>query len=150
MSKDLEPVTIGTPTTRNPDAWPVRAADGTRIGEIRQCHPGTWIAQRRGQACRTGIYETQEAAARACGWQLVFPAGSPDAINRAATFLPQVDGDTRPCITIGGVQVYAYLDRDGSLRVSVDTDTSELPEATPVVFTMNGDFVYAERLRHDR
>ncbi|GAA1614381.1 hypothetical protein GCM10009733_008230 [Nonomuraea maheshkhaliensis] len=46
------------------------------------------------------------------------------AANQAAAFLPVRDAYTLPCLTIAGVQVYAYLDpKIGAVRVSVDLDT---------------------------
>ncbi|MEU9887978.1 hypothetical protein [Sphaerisporangium sp. NPDC051011] len=49
-----------------------------------------------------------------------------EAANRAAGFSPQVDDKTRPCMTVAGVQVYAYLDpKVGAVRVSIDLDTPE-------------------------
>lgn len=70
-------------------------------------------------------------------------------LNQAASFLPMTgsyldeDSDgTLPCLTVGGVQVYAYFE-DGVLRVSVDTETSE-PEAqneegeVPIEFAIDG------------
>jgi hypothetical protein len=55
-----------------------------------------------------------------------------DAVNTAATFDPQFetpDGEdhdgSRPCLTVAGVQVYAYVQDDGTLRVSLDFDTAD-------------------------
>ncbi len=43
-------------------------------------------------------------------------------INRAAVFHPQTaDERTRPCLEVGGVQVYAYYER-GELRIGVHYD----------------------------
>ncbi|MFE4863214.1 hypothetical protein, partial [Streptomyces sp. NPDC056670] len=76
--------------------------------------------------------------------------------NLGVTFLPQepVDPDgernTRPCMTVGTVQVYAYRE-DGRLIVSVDTDgvdsTGESDETdadgnVPMEITINGNDVY--------
>jgi hypothetical protein len=45
--------------------------------------------------------------------------------NRMARFLPMTAAaETRPCVEVGGIQVYAYLD-DGVLRVSVHYDGVE-------------------------
>jgi hypothetical protein len=56
-----------------------------------------------------------------------------DAINEAVTFDPQVPTSPgedpnmtrRPCLTVAGVQVYAYVDDDGVLTVSIDYDTAD-------------------------
>ncbi|MBF6085193.1 hypothetical protein IU485_27855 [Nocardia cyriacigeorgica] len=46
--------------------------------------------------------------------------------NHTAKFLPGTEPDTRPCIEVGGVQVYAYWDEmTGVLRVSVHLDEVE-------------------------
>jgi hypothetical protein len=45
--------------------------------------------------------------------------------NLDTVFHPQTDDDELPCIEVGGVLVYAYLDPDsGTVRVSVDLDTA--------------------------
>jgi hypothetical protein len=55
-----------------------------------------------------------------------------DAVNTAATFDPQFEtpegeehDGSRPCLTVAGVQVYAYVQNDGTLRVSLDFDTAD-------------------------
>ncbi|WP_329431308.1 hypothetical protein OG339_47930 (plasmid) [Streptosporangium sp. NBC_01495] len=61
---------------------------------------------------------------------MVFPAAyeplSPDycdAANRIAEFLPKINDMTLPCLSIGGVAIFAYLHhRTGAVRVSVDLD----------------------------
>lgn len=68
-------------------------------------------------------------------------------LNRAAKFLPQTDDETRPCIELAGVQVYAYLDNDGVLRVSVDLDTADErlkddEDCVTVRMTVQGETVY--------
>lgn len=55
--------------------------------------------------------------------------------NRAAVFHPETGEDTRPCIEIAGVLVFAYIDQDGTVRVSVHLDTTD-----PAVLD-NGDLV---------
>lgn len=45
-----------------------------------------------------------------------------EAVNLAARFLPQEEEGTRPCVEVGGAQVYAYW-AEGALSVSVDLDT---------------------------
>lgn len=42
-----------------------------------------------------------------------------DSLNENVTFLPQVEEGERPCMVVGGVQVYAYFE-SGELCVSVD------------------------------
>ncbi|GAA1978205.1 hypothetical protein [Kitasatospora viridis] len=51
---------------------------------------------------------------------------NPKTANAAATFLPAdpAEPGTLPCIEIGGAQVYAYLDDDGTLCVSVNLETA--------------------------
>jgi hypothetical protein len=66
-----------------------------------------------------------------------------DAINRGASFAPQTSGSvaedewdgTRPCLTVAGVQVYAYVEtvditEGPRLIVSVDYDTAGDSEHT--------------------
>jgi hypothetical protein len=57
----------------------------------------------------------------------------PQAVNTGARFLPQTPrppgaawDSTRPCLTVAGFQVYAYVDPEGCLVVSVDTETTEM------------------------
>ncbi len=64
--------------------------------------------------------------------------------NAEAKFLPMTDGGEaeRPCLVIGGVQVYAYF-KDGALVVSIDADDA-YPEflngsELPYRFTVNGE-----------
>ncbi|WNZ14891.1 hypothetical protein [Streptomyces sp. 11x1] len=73
-----------------------------------------------------------------------------DEFNRAASFLPQVDDDTKPCIVIGGAQVYAYVEPGVGIVVSLHVDTGEIPaallspqETVPVRITVNGSDVYS-------
>ncbi|MER7497094.1 hypothetical protein ABT033_31415 [Streptomyces pharetrae] len=73
-----------------------------------------------------------------------------DEFNRAASFLPQVDDDTKPCIVIGGAQVYAYVEPGVGIVVSLHVDTGEIPdvllsarETVPVHITVNGSDVYS-------
>jgi hypothetical protein len=63
------------------------------------------------------------------------PAGSTDAqcsscdpgrLNTAASFSAQAEPYTRPCLTIACVHVFAYVDGEGCLTVSVDLDESRL------------------------
>lgn len=52
----------------------------------------------------------------------------PDEIaefNRTAVFHPEAGDDTRPCIEVAGVLVFAYVDRGGIVRVSIHLDTAE-------------------------
>ncbi len=66
--------------------------------------------------------------------------GDLDRINQAATFDPQLEtppgearDGARPCLTVAGVQVYAYvehLDQGPTLVVSVDYDTAGHGTAT--------------------
>lgn len=73
-----------------------------------------------------------------------------DEFNRAASFLPQVDDDTKPCVVIGGAQVYAYVEPGVGIVVSLHVDTGEIPdvlssaeETVPVRITVNGSDVYS-------
>lgn len=45
--------------------------------------------------------------------------------NRAAVFHPETGEDTRPCVEVAGVLVFAYVDQSGIVRVSVHLDTAE-------------------------
>lgn len=66
--------------------------------------------------------------------------------NAEAKFLPMTDGgeDERPCIEIGGMQVYAYFEA-GRLVISLHVDTGDAnPEfldgdELPYEFTVNGE-----------
>ncbi|MGK5677630.1 hypothetical protein [Actinoplanes sp. URMC 104] len=80
-----------------------------------------------------GTYETLDAAKAAADRheQTGDVAGRDEQamrrdMNLNARFLPQTgDEVTRPCIEVGGVQVYAYIDEaTGQLRVSIDYDTA--------------------------
>lgn len=67
-------------------------------------------------------------------------------VNQSAWFTPQGPADTRPCVTIGGVQVYVYFD-DGELRVSVHYDTAHPEVMTeagtiPTRVSLGGDVEY--------
>jgi hypothetical protein len=71
-----------------------------------------------------------------------------EAVNRAARFLPQDEEDTRPCVEIGTVQVYAYR-KGGRLVVSVDldgvdTEGGEIRDdgTVPMVITVQGREVF--------
>jgi len=48
-----------------------------------------------------------------------------DLFNRAAKFHPMTSEDTLPAVEISGVFVFVYVDDDGTLRVTVDTDTAD-------------------------
>ncbi len=69
-------------------------------------------------------------------------------INRAAAFLPMddVEAGELPCVTVGGAQVYVYVE-NGVLRVSVDLDGAEAPlrradNVIPLHVTVQGDEVF--------
>lgn len=50
----------------------------------------------------------------------------PGRLNTTASFSAQGEPYTRPCLTIAGVQVFAYVDGEGCLTVRVDLDESRL------------------------
>jgi hypothetical protein len=54
----------------------------------------------------------------------------PDGLNSAAEFAPQAEPFTRPCLTVAGAQVYAYVDDRGCYVLSVDLDTAQLHYGT--------------------
>ena len=57
-----------------------------------------------------------------------------DALNRAAVFYPRIDEDGLPCIEVGGVLVFAYLDPDPlAVRISVHLDSLDWESLVPVV-----------------
>lgn len=69
-------------------------------------------------------------------------------LNRAARFLPQQGQDTRPCLTVAGVQVYAYVSDEGVLMVSVNLDDATEPltdgdTTVPMIVTVGGRAVFA-------
>ncbi|WP_280428295.1 hypothetical protein [Nocardia brasiliensis] len=45
--------------------------------------------------------------------------------NRTAVFHPESGDDTHPCLEVAGVLVFAYVDQDGIVRVSVHLDSAE-------------------------
>lgn len=70
-----------------------------------------------------------------------------DKINEAAKFYPKEQGNTFPCVEVGGVQVYVYFDEDGVLAVSVHYDGAEqdvlAPDGVvPTRFTASGEDVW--------
>lgn len=71
-----------------------------------------------------------------------------EEFNRAAEFSPQVDDDTKPYISVGGVQVYAYLHAaTGTVRVSIDLDDPDpsllRPDSTvPLSVTCQGNPIF--------
>lgn len=46
----------------------------------------------------------------------------PRGLNTSATFSPQREPFTRPCLTVADAQVYVYVDEDGYMVVSVDLE----------------------------
>lgn len=63
--------------------------------------------------------------------------------NVEARFLPMTEDWERPCLVIGGVQVYAYFDQ-GRMVISLDIDSDAYPEfldgqELPYVFTVNDE-----------
>ena len=50
-----------------------------------------------------------------------------DKANRSAEFFPQSSDDELPMLQIAGIRIFAYLDRsrDGSLRLTVETDGAD-------------------------
>lgn len=76
---------------------------------------------------------------------------TPDALNKAATFLPaDPDGGTLPAVQVGGVIVFAYFEEPGVLRVSVDLDDVEPgltrpgDDTLPMVIKVQGSEVFAD------
>lgn len=70
-----------------------------------------------------------------------------DAFNRAAVLLPQTDDGTLPCVQVAGVQVYAYVDASGVVRVAVHLDTTDstlldVAGLVPLVITVADTVVY--------
>lgn len=63
-----------------------------------------------------------------------------------ATFLPATNDDELPAIRVAGVLVFVYPTEDGTLRVSIDLDESELAvgpdELTPIEVTCQGHTVW--------
>lgn len=71
-----------------------------------------------------------------------------DALNYGVRFLPADPDDegTKPCVEIGGVQVYVYA-TDGRLVISAHFDTAEPPllggdGTVPVSVWMGGEEVF--------
>lgn len=76
------------------------------------------------------------AALRGLRWEGAgyrFPdAGACRAINEEAYFLPAAGPDELPCLIVGGVRVFAYLDpQTGAVCVSVDLDGTQLELVRP-------------------
>jgi hypothetical protein len=69
-----------------------------------------------------------------------------DAANRAAVFHPMTDDSTLPCIEVAGVLVFAYIDKRGVFRVSVDLDTADTQgDEVPIVIKLGGVTVCDEQ-----
>lgn len=69
-----------------------------------------------------------------------------DAVNRAATFLPQTTEDEKPALRVGDALVFAYITEDDGgnliLRVTVDLDDVEGDVPSGVQLAIGGDVVY--------
>lgn len=94
----------------------------------------------------------------------ITPAGVMElarAYNQAATFLPTTDnpgpcedGGQYPALTVVGAQVYGYVDKHGTLRVSVHLDSGDIPAwlhpegstGVPLTITVNGVQVFTSNL----
>jgi hypothetical protein len=80
---------------------------------------------------RSVVTQTATTTQKRRGEETLIETRKYDDVNEAATFTPQfvdgADGETlaRPCLTVAGVQVYAYVGDDGMLRVTVDTETAD-------------------------
>lgn len=146
MTPDREVVTI-EPTADTPDVRRMML-DGRTVARMFKADKG-WQVQRVGETRRPGTYFDEDEAVRGAGYRL---AGTPieEAARRlnlgATLYAADRDDDTLPCVMVGGVQVYAYIDGLGRLRVSVDTCTSELPEradgTTPMIVCVNDGVVF--------
>lgn len=104
----------------------------------RRPHAAGWRASSRRQRQRRRHVELHG------GRVVMFP--NEKVANETAQFLPMTDGGEteRPCLVVGGVQVYAYFN-EGRLVVSVHVDTGDVhPEfldgdELPYEFTVNGE-----------
>ena len=75
-----------------------------------------------------------------------------EQVNREAAFEPMAprsddpEKETKPCLIVGGVQVYAYFD-EGVLQVSIHYDDAVpgviVDDAVPTEISMNGTEVFA-------
>ena len=70
--------------------------------------PQTWLARAAGYRYRQQAIPTRAVAA-----------------NLAAQFHPATFDTAQPCITLAGVWVFAYIDDEGIVRVSVHLDETE-------------------------
>ena len=50
----------------------------------------------------------------------------PHQLNSTATFSAQLEPFTRPCLTVAGVSVYAYIDDEGCFVVSINLEDSHI------------------------
>ncbi|MFD3463811.1 hypothetical protein ACFWVM_29195 [Nocardia fluminea] len=74
------------------------------------------------------------------------PAAVYRRMNEAAQLHPAVDG--YPALEVGGVLVFAYVDQQGTLRVSIDLDTvdsaiTSTHETVPMQIAVQGEQVFA-------
>jgi hypothetical protein len=74
-----------------------------------------------------------------------------DALNRAAEFLPMTKEDELPAVRIGDALVFVYLEREGRLRITVDTEDMdpssseafpEWPDRVPLTVNVNDGTVF--------
>ncbi|MGX1763116.1 hypothetical protein ACWIG5_40550, partial [Streptomyces lydicus] len=77
-----------------------------------------WVAERREEVSPMGHDGAAEEIAE---------------FNRAAVFHPEIGEGTRPCLEVAGVLVFAYVDPEGTVRVSVHLDS-----AAPAVIDGDG------------
>jgi hypothetical protein len=123
-------------SNRSPD----RAGDGQRIESLTQadlydaaarcCDTIATRCERYAES-NAGIPmpggEPQTWLARAAGYRYRQQATPTRAVaaNLAAQFHPATFDTVQPCITVAGVWVFAYIDDDGVVRVSVHLDETE-------------------------
>jgi hypothetical protein len=55
-------------------------------------------------------------------------------------FLPQRNEDERPAVQVGDVLIFTYVDADGTVRVTVDTEDAE--RLVPVKININSGTIF--------
>lgn len=72
-------------------------------------------------------------------------AAAPRDQDAAARFLPARTEYERPAVRLGDVLVFTYLDQDGTVRVTVDTEDAE-GRPVDVRINVNGGTVFEGRV----
>lgn len=81
------------------------------------------------------------------------PTTLSDELNHAATFLPATNDDEYPAVRIGDALVFVYLNQEGRLVITVDTEDfdpdeyqmfPEWPDRLPLTVNVNNGPVFED------